>query len=191
MIDLSASQQDYSNKYYLGFVLALAAGLIWSFGAPTIRHMIDADIYQWHYLFYRGITVATILVIFLLYKEGIDFYKNFRRVGSSGVIGGVSLAFAFIFFIFGMTFTSAATTLFMIGTQPLFAGLLAYIFLKEQVRSATIIACLISFFGIFLGLIFLLLRSSKIVYSIYYIDFLLFSYYLLFFHLYFKFLTSF
>ena len=150
MTDLSASQQDYSNKYYLGFVLALAAGLIWSFGAPTIRYMIDADIYQWHYLFYRGITVATILVIFLLYKEGTDFYKNFRRVGSSGVIGGVSLAFAFIFFIFGMTFTSAATTLFMIGTQPLFAGLLAYIFLKEQVRSATIIACFISFFGIFL-----------------------------------------
>ena len=44
MTDLSASQQDYSNKYYLGFVLALAAGLIWSFGAPTIRYMIDADI---------------------------------------------------------------------------------------------------------------------------------------------------
>ena len=89
-------------------------------------------------------------VIFLLYKEGIDFYKNFKRVGVTGVIGGVGLAFAFIFFIFGMTFTSAATTLFMIGTQPLFAGLLAYIFLREQVRSATIIACLISFFGIFL-----------------------------------------
>ena len=62
MTDLSASQQDYSNKYYLGFVLALAAGLIWSFGAPTIRYMIDADIYQWHYLFYRGITVALSLI---------------------------------------------------------------------------------------------------------------------------------
>ena len=49
-----------------------------------------------------------------------------------------------------MTFTSAATTLFLIGTQPVFAGLLAYIFLKEQVRSATIIASIISFFGIFL-----------------------------------------
>jgi drug/metabolite transporter (DMT)-like permease len=141
---------DTSNKYYFGFFLALAAGLIWSFGAPTIRYMVDAQIYQWHYLFCRGITVATVLVIFLLYKEGISFRHNFRRVGLSGLIGGVGLAFAFIFFIFGMTFTSAATTLFMIGTQPLFSGLLAFIFLREHVRSATVVACVISLLGMFL-----------------------------------------
>ena len=141
---------DTSNKYFLGFFLALAAGLIWSFGAPTIRYMIDAQIYQWHYLFCRGITVATILVIFLLYKEGLSFHHNFKRVGLSGLLGGVGLAFAFIFFIFGMTFTSAATTLFMIGTQPLFSGLFAYIFLREHVRSATVVACVISLLGMFL-----------------------------------------
>ena len=141
---------DTSNKYFLGFFLALAAGLIWSFGAPTIRYMIDAQIYQWHYLFCRGITVATILVIFLLYKEGLSFHHNFKRVGLSGLLGGVGLAFAFIFFIFGMTFTSAATTLFMIGTQPLFSGLFAYIFLREYVRSATVVACVISLLGMFL-----------------------------------------
>ena len=60
------------------------------------------------------------------------------------------MAFAFIFFIFGMTYTSAATTLFMIGTQPLFAGLFAYIFLREYVRAATLIACLISLGGMFI-----------------------------------------
>ena len=141
---------DTSNKYYLGFFLALAAGLIWSFGAPTIRYMIDAQIYQWHYLFCRGIMVATVLVIFLLYKEGLSFRHNFKKVGLSGLLGGVGLAFAFIFFIFGMTFTSAATTLFMIGTQPLFSGLFAYIFLREYVRSATVVACVISLLGMFL-----------------------------------------
>ena len=77
--------------------------------------------------FYRGIVVATILLIYLLYNEGISFYRNFNRVGPSGLLGGVGLAAAFMF-IFGMTYTSAATTLFMIGTQPLFAGLFAYIF---------------------------------------------------------------
>ena len=90
---------DTGNKYFLGFFLALAAGLIWSFGAPTIRYMVDAQIYQWHYLFCRGITVATVLVIFLLYKEGLAFRHNFKKVGLSGLLGGVGLAFAFIFFI--------------------------------------------------------------------------------------------
>ena len=141
---------DYNKKYFLGFTLALSAGLIWSFGAPTVRHMVDAQIYQWHYLFCRGVTVATILLIFLLYKEGFAFRHNFKRVGLSGLLGGISLAFAFIFFIFGMTYTSAATTLFMIGTQPLFAGLFAFIFLREYVRAATLIACLISLGGMFI-----------------------------------------
>jgi len=49
-----------------------------------------------------------------------------------------------------MTFTTAATTLFMIGTQPLFSGLFAYIFLREYVRSATVVACVISLLGMFL-----------------------------------------
>ena len=141
---------DYNKKYFLGFILALSAGLIWSFGAPTVRHMVDAQIYQWHYLFCRGLTVATILLFFLLYKEGLAFRHNFKRVGVSGLLGGVALAFAFIFFIFGMTYTSAATTLFMIGTQPLFAGLFAFVFLREYVRAATLIACLISLGGMFI-----------------------------------------
>ena len=141
---------DYNKKYFLGFILALSAGLIWSFGAPTVRYMVDAQIYQWHYLFCRGLTVATILLIFLLYKEGLAFRHNFKRVGISGLFGGVALALAFIFFIFGMTYTSAATTLFMIGTQPLFAGLFAYVFLREYIRAATLIACLISLGGMFI-----------------------------------------
>ena len=54
---------EVNNKTYLiGFILALSAGLIWSFGAPTVRYMVDAEIYQWHYLFCRGIVVATILL---------------------------------------------------------------------------------------------------------------------------------
>ena len=84
---------ELNNKTYLiGFVLALSAGLIWSFGAPTVRYMIDAQIYQWHYLFYRGIVVATILLIYLLYNEGLSFYHNFSRVGASGLIGGIGLS---------------------------------------------------------------------------------------------------
>ena len=64
---------EQNNKTYLiGFILALSAGLIWSFGAPTVRYMVDAQVYQWHYLFYRGIVVATILLIYLIYNEGIS-----------------------------------------------------------------------------------------------------------------------
>ncbi|MGY9025630.1 MAG: DMT family transporter [Candidatus Pelagibacterales bacterium] len=139
---------ELNKTYFLGFLLAISAGIIWSFGAPTVRHMVDAELYQWHYLFVRGIVVASILLIFLVAKEGTKFVNNFKKVGISGIIGGVGLACAFIGFIFGMTNTSAATTLFLIALQPLFAGLLAYLFLSERIRSATFIAMIISIFGI-------------------------------------------
>ena len=139
---------DLNKTYFLGFLLAISAGIVWSFGAPTVRHMIDAEIYQWHYLFVRGVVVAIILLFFLMAKEGPKFVNNFSKVGISGLIGGTGLACAFIGFIFGMTNTSAATTLFLIALQPLFAGLLAYLFLKEKLRSATLIAMIISIFGI-------------------------------------------
>ena len=33
------------NSYYTGFFLVFFAGLFWSFGAPTVRHMIDGEQY--------------------------------------------------------------------------------------------------------------------------------------------------
>ena len=55
---------DLNKTYFLGFLLSISAGIVWSFGAPTVRHMIDAEIYQWHYLFVRGVVVAIILLFF-------------------------------------------------------------------------------------------------------------------------------
>ena len=64
------------NSYYTGFFLVFFAGLFWSFGAPTVRYMIDSHIYVFHYLFYRGISIAVILIFYLILKEGFSFYKK-------------------------------------------------------------------------------------------------------------------
>ena len=44
MNEQSNSEIEFAKKYYLGFCLALLAGLIWSFGAPTIRYMVDLSL---------------------------------------------------------------------------------------------------------------------------------------------------
>ena len=41
-------------------ISVLIAGTLWSFGALTIRYMVDPQIYRWQYLFFRGLTVAVI-----------------------------------------------------------------------------------------------------------------------------------
>ena len=100
-----------SNSYFNAFILVFLAGLIWSFGAVTVRYMDDAHTYVFHYLFYRGIAIAIILLIYLILKEGSSFYKNFLKIGVSSVLGGIFLATAFTGFIFSITMNSAAVTL--------------------------------------------------------------------------------
>ena len=67
------------NSYLYAFFVVFLAGIFWSFGALTVRYMVDGHQYVFQYLFYRGIAIAIILLIYLFLKEGISFYKNFKR----------------------------------------------------------------------------------------------------------------
>ena len=137
-----------SNSYFNAFILVFLAGLFWSFGAVTVRYMIDGHAYVFQYLFYRGIAIAIILLIYLFFKEGLSFYKNFLRIGISSILGGIFLATAFTGFIFSITMTTAAVTLFMLAAMPFIAAIFGYFILGEKLRGSTLIAMIVAFFGV-------------------------------------------
>ncbi len=136
------------NSYFNAFILVFLAGLFWSFGAVTVRYMIDSHSYVFQYLFYRGISIAIILLIYLFLKEGLGFYKNFYRIGISGFLGGIFLATAFTGFIFSITMTTAAVTLFMLAAMPFIAAIVGYFVLGETLRMSTLISMIIAFIGV-------------------------------------------
>ena len=137
-----------SNSYFHAFILVFISGILWSFGALTVRYMVDAHSFVFQYLFYRGLSIAIILLIYLFIKEGFDFYKNFLRVGISGFLGGIFLATAFTGFIFSITMTTAAVTLFMLAAMPFIAAIVGYFVLGELLRRSTLISMIIAFFGV-------------------------------------------
>ena len=137
-----------SNKYFTAFILVFLAGLIWSFGAVTVRYMDNAHYYVFQYWFYRGIAIAIILIIYLFLKEGISFYKNFLQIGISSIFGGIFLATAFTGFIFSITMTAAAVTLFMLAAMPFIAAIVGYLVLGERLQRSTLIAMIIAFVGV-------------------------------------------
>ena len=137
-----------SKSYFNAFILVFLAGLIWSFGVVTVRYMIDANSYVFQYLFYRGLSIATILLIYLFVKEGLGFYKNFFRIGISSILGGIFLATAFTGFIFSITMTTAAVTLFMLAVMPFIAAIVGYFVLGETLRRTTLIAMVVAFLGV-------------------------------------------
>jgi RarD protein len=131
-----------------GFFLVCFAGTLWSFGALIIRYMVEARNYQWQYLFYRGLTIAIVLLIYLMVREGKTFITSFRHSGASGLLGACGLVAAFSGFIWSITLTTVANSLFMLATTPFVAAFLGIVFLKEKVRQLTWAAMVIALAGV-------------------------------------------
>ena len=129
-------------------LIVLIAGIFWSFGPLVVRHIDNAQLIPWQYLFFRGSVIFLVLNIYLFLAEGQKFIGNYSRIGLSGLIGGISLGIANISFILSITTTTAAVTMMMLATQPFVAAILAYIFLKEKISKTTFIAITVAAAGI-------------------------------------------
>jgi len=129
-------------------LIVLIAGIFWSFGPLVVRHIDNAQLIPWQYLFFRGSVIFLVLNIYLFLTESQKFIGNYSRIGLSGLIGGVSLGIANISFILSITTTTAAVTMMMLATQPFVAAILAYVFLKEKISKTTLIAIIIAAAGI-------------------------------------------
>ena len=128
--------------------VVLMAGIIWSFGPLVVRHMNEPNLVPWQYIFARGLTIFLVLNLYLFFEEGKNFYKNYFRIGMSGVIGGTGLGIAMITFIYSITNTSAAITLLCLAAMPFFTALLGFMFLKERISINVWIAIVIATIGI-------------------------------------------
>ncbi|MDB3886150.1 DMT family transporter [Candidatus Pelagibacter sp.] len=128
--------------------VVLLAGILWSFGPLVVRHMNDPNLVPWQYIFARGLTIFLLINLYLYFEEGKDFYKNYLRIGISGIIGGSGLGIAMITFIYSITNTSAAITLLCLAAMPFFTALLGFLFLKEKISINVWIAIIIATVGI-------------------------------------------
>ena len=128
--------------------IVLFAGLLWSFGPYVVRHIDQPETVPWQYLFARGIVIFLLLNVYLYLEEGISFYKNYLKIGVSGVIGGVGLGTAMITFIWSITNTTAAVTLLCLAAMPFITALLGFLFLKEKITITVWISILVAAFGI-------------------------------------------
>ena len=128
--------------------VVLFAGLIWSFGPLAVRYMDEPHLIPWQYIFGRGLTIFILLNLYLYFEEGKEFYKNYFKMGASGLVGGSGLGVAMICFMFSITNTSAAITLLCLAAMPFFTALLAFLFLKEKISLNVWVSILIATIGI-------------------------------------------
>ncbi len=136
------------GKVDSAILIVLMAGMFWSFGALVVRFIEDAQSVPWQYLFFRGFTIFLLINFYLFLKEGKLFINNYKKIGTSGILGGISLGIAMMCFIWSITHTTAAITLLMLAAMPFMTAILGYIFLKEKVSNTTLTAIIVATIGI-------------------------------------------
>ena len=128
--------------------VVLLAGMLWSFGPYVVRNINQPETVPWQYLFTRGLVIFTLLNVYLYFEEGKEFVKNYKKIGFSGLTGGLGLASAMITFIWSITNTTAAITLLCLAAMPFITALLGFLFLKEEISLNVWIAIFIASIGI-------------------------------------------
>ncbi len=127
-----------SAPYYRGVALVLAAGVFLSIGGIGVRLIEAAD--EWQILFYRSLALLITLLAVLAVRNRGALPGAFRRAGAPAVAGGLCLSFGFVGFIFSLTHTTVANTLFLLSVSPFVAALLGRFLLGEDVRRTTWLA---------------------------------------------------
>ncbi|MFQ5983954.1 MAG: DMT family transporter [Alphaproteobacteria bacterium] len=129
-----------------GVVLVLLAGFCWSLGGVAIRHIEAASV--WQINLYRSSTLALTLTLVLVLRHRGAVIHAFRAIGLTGVVAGFFIAASNICFIYALTHTTVANTVFILAAQPFFAAALGWLVLREAVRRATWIAMVAGFAGV-------------------------------------------
>ena len=136
------------DNYLFGFFLVVVSGIIWSIGAPLVRFLEDAEIFRLQYLLYRGLIITLVILIFVLFREGKNFFHTFRRIDSWSLIGSLVMSVTFFGWIYALTTTTVAITLLMLAVSPILSAFLGYLLLGERLSRSTLTNMLIVVIGI-------------------------------------------
>jgi len=126
--------------------LVLLAGGLWSLGGIIVREIEVAT--QWQLLFYRSVALAVTLFGFLAARRRGHVMRTFQAAGGAGIVAGMCLAASFICFIFSITHTTVANTLFLLSSAPFLSAALGRILLGERIRSSMWAIMSVAFIGI-------------------------------------------
>ena len=122
------------------------AGVVWSLQGVTIRMVEEASGSQ--IIFWRGLSqLTTLLILVTIINRGRVFFA-FRRAGIVGIIGGLCTVIASTCFVFGLLHTTVANVVFTLASAPLFAGLFAWIIMRERIARRSIVAMAVALCGI-------------------------------------------
>ena len=139
------------NQQLTGILCALFGGVFLSSSGILIRNLENVD--GWQILFYRSIAFFCAINIGLAFYYGRKLPEAFLAIGKPGLTAALLLGVGSVFYVFAILNTTVANVVFIIGSTPLIAALVAWIFIGESVSPLGLLAMAGAFMGI--GLMFI------------------------------------
>ncbi len=130
-----------------GIALSFLGGLLLSFDVPLLK-LSGAD--TWTIIYVRGTMLFTALFLFWAFTNRLRENRTPFINGKIGYVIAVLAGVANIMFVASISLTSVANVVFILAFNPMFAGLLGWLFLKERLDVATWIAIACSLAGVML-----------------------------------------
>jgi len=93
------------------------------------------------------LTLSSVILLIIAKTKGIGLSSYNKRHLLMGVLGGFFLALHFSFWISSLKFTSVASSVVLVATNPIFVGLFSYLFFKEKQPVELILGIILSFLG--------------------------------------------
>ena len=123
-----------------GLWLAVIGILVLTPDALLIR-LISVD--EWTLLFWRGLFTFAALTLFITVQRKANPVNAYRRLTRKGVLVAFLFAVNTCLFVISIRHTSAANTLVILSTAPIFAAAMSSLFLREHAPLRTWITALI------------------------------------------------
>jgi drug/metabolite transporter, DME family len=120
-----------------GSILLATSGVVFSITAISYRAVESAT--EWQFLAYRGASTALAMLL-LIWVRRNGRPVRLRDTTPRTVVAGLVLASSSMLYILALARTSAATTLFLLASAPVFAAIIGRIVLREAVARTTLIA---------------------------------------------------
>lgn len=146
MLNAPSTTSGAASKRRAAMLLIVCCAVIISFDGPMIRSMDEA--LPWQVNFYRSIALLGFVGTAIVLRFGRASLAAISGIGVRGCIAGALFGFSTMAFVQSMVLTTVANTLFILGTIPFLAALMARLLLKEKLSRATVLSMAVAALGL-------------------------------------------
>ena len=140
----SAHHLPLGARYAVLFVLL--SGFLNSFGGLILRNIHEAS--EWQIVVFRTGALSLALLIMMLMRKPGDFLASVARIGTWGLVAAMLFAAMQTLFVFSLSNTTVANTVFILSSGPIVTAVLARLVLGERVDMATWGILLLALIGV-------------------------------------------